>query len=165
MSKAMEGVSEETTTGVKRLYEMQARAAPPVRMPCGNECLHAICLIPALMKEVHGYILSAIHCCQIFHPCTCKLAGSSRYCRSDRACPALIRPRARDMALDVLHDVHRGIASVAAPKFTLVTWFMPHWGVTALQHAGPFMRLSVFSEKRRARICRRPATCCSRRST
>ncbi len=33
MSKAMEGVSEETTTGVKRLYEMQVRA---VVRPCLN---------------------------------------------------------------------------------------------------------------------------------
>ena len=28
MAKAMEGVSEETTTGVKRLYEMQVHVAP-----------------------------------------------------------------------------------------------------------------------------------------
>lgn len=30
MSKEMEGVSEETTTGVKRLYEMQVRCIPAV---------------------------------------------------------------------------------------------------------------------------------------
>ena len=47
MAREMEGVSEETTTGVKRLYEMQARAQPAVL--CLNNaimCHQRLLLLP-----------------------------------------------------------------------------------------------------------------------
>jgi S-adenosylhomocysteine hydrolase len=45
MSREMEGVSEETTTGVKRLYEMQVctvfeRATPSLQASCFYSCYH-----------------------------------------------------------------------------------------------------------------------------